>query len=67
MTTETLTIAGMTCDHCVRAVRDALQGIDGVDVETVGIGEATVRLDEARASREGIAAALEEEGYTLAA
>ncbi len=67
MTTETLTIDGMTCDHCVRAVREALQGIDGVEVETVAIGEATVRLDEARASRDGIAAALEEEGYTLAA
>lgn len=67
MTTETLTIAGMSCDHCVRAVREALAGIDGVDVETVSIGEATVRLDASRASRAGIAAALDEEGYALAA
>ncbi len=66
MTTELLTIDGMTCDHCVRAVAEALEGIDGVEVENVAIGSATIRRDEARASRDGITAALEEEGYTLA-
>ncbi len=27
---KTLTISGMHCDHCVKAVTDALNGIDGV-------------------------------------
>ena len=67
MTTETLTITGMSCDHCVRAVREALDGIDGVETESVSIGEATIRRDEARASLDGIAAALDEEGYALSA
>lgn len=64
-TTETLTIDGMSCDHCVRAVRDALEGLDGVAIEHVAIGEATVRVDDARASRDAIDAALADEGYTL--
>lgn len=63
--TETLTIDGMTCDHCVRAVRETLAGVDGVTVEGVQIGEARVEIDESRATTEGIAAALAEEGYTL--
>ena len=65
-TTETLAIGGMSCDHCVRAVRETLAGIDGVEVEAVQIGEARVRIDETRATRAGIATALGEEGYTLA-
>ncbi len=66
-TTETLSIDGMTCSHCVRAVREALAGIDGVHVVDVRVGVADVRLDDTRASRGGIAAALDEEGYSLAA
>ena len=65
--TEPLAIDGMTCEHCVRAVREALDGIDGVEVESVRVGEARVRVDDTRASRDGIAAAIEEEGYTLVA
>ena len=65
-TTETLSIDGMTCQHCVRAVREALAGIDGVEVLDVRVGAADVRLDDTRAGRDGIAAALGEEGYTLA-
>ncbi len=63
--TETLTIDGMTCGHCVRAVQEALEGVDGVTVESVQIGEARVDVDETRASTAGIATALREEGYTL--
>ncbi len=63
--TETLTIDGMTCEHCVRAVREALAGVDGVTVESVQIGEARVDVDESRATTDGIATALGEEGYTL--
>lgn len=63
--TETLTIDGMSCAHCVRAVQETLSGIDGVAVEHVQVGEARVEIDESRATTEGIAAALAEEGYTL--
>ena len=65
MQTETLPITGMTCGHCVRAVEQALEGVPGVAVEGVRIGEATIRADspEARAAAVG---AIEAEGYRIA-
>ncbi|HLA62914.1 MAG TPA: cation transporter [Rhodothermales bacterium] len=66
MTTETLKIDGMTCGHCVAAVRNALAEVEGVDVEDVQIGEARVRYDEEKTSRDALVAAVEEEGYAMA-
>ncbi len=59
----TIEIGGMSCGHCVRAVEQALGGVEGVKVEEVKIGGATVRYDPAVASPERIGKAIEEEGY----
>ncbi len=40
--TERLQIEGMTCDHCVRSVREALGDVSGATVESVEIGRAEV-------------------------
>lgn len=64
--TETLRIEGMSCGHCVRAVRTTLEGIEGVEVEDVQIGEARVRYDAGQTDRHEIEAALEEGGYPVA-
>ena len=61
--TETLTIEGMSCGHCVGAVRRELATLDGVDVEHVAVGEARLRRDPARTSREAVDAAIEEAGF----
>ena len=60
------TVTGMTCDHCVRAITEAVNGVDGVQ-------DAKVSLDEKKATVEGenldaaaIIAAIEEEGYEAA-
>ena len=58
-----LDIEGMSCDHCVRAVRTALEGVDGAEVERVAIGSATVRYDPARTSPDAITNAVADEGY----
>jgi len=63
---DTLSIDGMHCEHCVDAVEEALSEVDGVTVEAVEIGEATVTYDPAGASRDRVAQALDEAGYTLA-
>lgn len=60
-----LEIAGMSCGHCARAVEQALRGVDGVRVEGVEIGGATVAYDTARVRREDLARAVEAEGYTV--
>ncbi len=63
---DTLSIDGMHCEHCVDAVREALSGVDGVSVETVEVGTATVAYAPSVASRDRLAQALDEAGYSLA-
>jgi copper chaperone len=58
-----LRIEGMSCEHCARAVREALSGVSGVErVEEVSLerGEALV---EGSADAADLVAAIEKEGY----
>lgn len=65
MTTTTLTVRGMTCGHCVRAVQEALEGMAGVRSARVDLeaGRATVEYDEAKADPGAMVAVVGEEGY----
>lgn len=62
---ETLSIDGMSCEHCVKLVREALDDLDGVTVENVEIGTATVSYDRGAVSRDAFATALDDAGFTL--
>jgi copper chaperone CopZ len=64
-TTEIITIAGMSCGHCVAAVRQALQEIDGVEVQEVAIGSAHIQRDPDQVSNQQIVDAIEDAGYTV--
>ena len=59
-----LTIEGMTCEHCVRAVRGRLEKTPGVTVEQVTVGAATVTVDPAQAGITQLEDAISDEGYT---
>ena len=59
-----LTIEGMTCDHCLRAVRGRLEKTPGVSVKDVQIGSASVEYDPATTSVDDIEEAIADEGYT---
>jgi copper chaperone len=59
-----LTIEGMTCEHCVRAVDGRLRKTPGVEVERVKVGSADLRYDPARTNVDEIADAIADEGYT---
>ena len=65
--TETLTITGMSCGHCVRAVQTALESVDGVNVEDIRVGEARVRYDNEAVSHTSLVQVVEEAGYTVSA
>jgi copper chaperone CopZ len=54
----------MSCGHCVASVKKALEGLDGVTVEQVAVGTATVAYDPAVASPGKIAEAVSDAGYT---
>lgn len=64
METLHLTIEGMTCQHCVRAVDSRLRQTPGVEVERVEIGSADVRYDPARTSVDQLSEVIADEGYT---
>jgi len=41
----TVSISGMTCGHCVRAVFTSLAGVKGIDRADVSIGHAVIEHD----------------------
>ena len=57
-------IDGMSCGHCVAAVRGALEALPGVTVQGVEIGAATVAYDDGAVTPEQIRDAVRDEGYT---
>ncbi len=59
-------IQGMSCGHCVARVQGALQGLGGVEVEGVALGEARFRYDPEAVDRERITETIEETGFTAA-
>jgi copper chaperone CopZ len=70
MSTTTYGVTGMTCGHCVSAVKDELgqvPGVTGVDVDLVAGGTSTVTLtSDAPVDDAAVAAAVDEAGYELA-
>ena len=59
-----LTIEGMTCEHCVRAVDGRLRKTPGVQVERVVVGAADLSFDPAKTTIDEIAEVIADEGYT---
>ena len=64
MTTVHLTIEGMTCQHCVRAVEGRLRNTPGVEVQNVAIGSADVSYDADTLTVDDISELIADEGYT---
>lgn len=66
MTTTTLKVKGMACDHCVMAVRKALEGIEGVLRVQVDLKNAQATMDhEGALEMNLVKQALEQAGYEL--
>ena len=59
-----LTIEGMSCEHCVRAVKNRLTATPGVAVDEVVVGSARLRYDPAQTNIDEIEEAIADEGYT---
>jgi copper chaperone len=59
----TLTISGMSCDHCVRRVTEALSAVPGVTVKEVVVGRAVVEDHGDPAKRAAVLRAVDDAGY----
>jgi copper chaperone len=57
-------IAGMSCQHCVRAVFTALTPVDGIASADVSIGAATIEHD-GRVTLDRLREAIAVAGYTV--
>jgi copper chaperone len=66
MRQATLLIEGMSCGHCLNAVNRALSSVPGVQIETVSIGRADVRYDDATITPSDLEQAVAEAGYRAA-
>ena len=65
--TATFTVTGMTCGHCVQAVTDEVQAIDGVETVDVELASGAVTVVSVEPiSEQAVAAAVDEAGYALA-
>lgn len=62
------TVTGMTCEHCVKTVTEALKGVDGVKVAKVHLEakEAEVTYDPSHVSVDDLKAAVKAAGYDVA-
>lgn len=64
MKSHELTIQGMTCGHCVTHVKQALDSVDGLEVEDVQIGKARVWYEDEKVANV-LTEKIEEAGYKV--
>ena len=58
-------VSGMTCGHCVRAVTEAVHGVDAAAQVEVDLGAGRVTVREGTAAQEQVAQAIAAEGYPV--
>ncbi len=63
MTRQQIAINGMSCNHCVMAVKKELQKLEGVRIHDVQVGRADVEYDETKTNRTAINDAIRTAGY----
>jgi copper chaperone len=65
--TVTMNVEGMSCQHCVHAVKTAVSALKGVDAVDVSLEKklVTVSLDPAVVGQPAVKAAIEGEGYSV--
>jgi copper chaperone len=64
----TLSVKGMSCGHCVKAVEGSVGELNGVQHVEVNLNEAkvTVEFDQNKVSLESIKEAIDDQGYEVA-
>ena len=67
MTARTLSVPGISCDHCKMSIEQAVGELPGIDVVEVDVSARTVDLsfDEATVGLDRIIDAIEEVGYEV--
>ncbi|MDR1785373.1 MAG: copper ion binding protein [Spirochaetaceae bacterium] len=69
MAKTVLNVRGMSCEHCVRAVKTALTALPGVEGASVDLktGKVEVTHDGAKSPEASLKSAIEDAGYEVVA
>lgn len=69
MTTDTIVVPGINCDHCRTSIEGALAPLDGVARASVDIDarQVIVDYDETAIDRDALVIAIEDQGYEVSA
>lgn len=65
MTDLRIQINGMTCQHCVMRVKQAIESLPGIQDVTVEIGTASISFDASVIQQKEIEEAIVTAGYTI--
>ncbi len=65
MMMETLHIDGMHCPNCVKAVKEALEAIDGISAVEVDLEKGEARFNSTGVERSQLVAAVEATGFDV--
>lgn len=65
MKNKTLKIEGMSCHHCVMALRKSFQMVDGVEEADVEVGKVNLSFDEARVTDKDLEEAVARAGFKV--
>jgi len=62
-----LSIGGMTCEHCVASVTKGITGVEGIETVAVTLDDSTaiVKYNAAAVEMDDIKKAVEKRGYTV--
>jgi copper ion binding protein len=65
--TVTIPVQGMSCEHCVKAVANALKGVKGVKEVNVSLEDKSTQVvfDDSLTTINSLEAAIVEEGYQV--
>lgn len=66
MDERTYTVEGMSCEHCVRAVREEVGQLPGVEAVEVDLASGRLDVRGEGLDDEAVRAAVDEAGYVLA-
>lgn len=63
----TLDVTGMTCKHCEKAVKDALESVDGVSSAVINLDSGQVEVTyQEKVTLDTIKQTIEDQGYQVA-
>lgn len=65
MAQVTLRVSGMSCQHCVNAVEQALSAIGASGKVNLAEGSVTVEYDEGKIALDAVKQAIEDQGYDV--